>query len=635
MGIILSEIYTDENIQDALIQLRDRKNTYGADGLKISELPEFWTLNGEDIIQSIHLGKYTPGIVQKREIVNSKGKRRGIVTINSCDRLLLHVLTQCISEYVQPILSEHLYSYRKGMGCREAASCAAEYIESGKTWVAEIDVKNYFDSIPIDRLISKLARIIEDKEVVKLVERFLSCQVDDDGELVFLKTGLLQGSPISPVLSNIYLSDLDKYLDDNYCFFRYGDNINIYCENYEDAIRARHIVKDRLADEELMVHEKKGGIFLGKTRQCLGYEFYEKDDHIYVTRSSSHRRNIYNRWHNSSVQRINKEYHLINEGVLTRKDFTLLFENEEGKHYIPVEAVESINVYSNITISSGFLEYANSEHLQISFVDKAGENIGTFIPATARRNLNIEAEQILLLKNEAEHLELARRLQKANVFNLRAILRYYARRGADSIISDTIELMSRIIKQMDESANLNSLMIYEAQARQKYYKCFNSILRDEGFLFIQRTRRPPRDPINALISFGNTLLYQRFAHRINMSALDIRFGIVHNSSQRSESLNLDLADLFKPVLVDRTIFTLVNKGMINAFSDFREVENGGIYLSNDGKRTFIEEFENKLAQKVKYNRERCSYDDLISREIKKLEKFFRNHEVYKPYKYVN
>ena len=96
-----------------------------------------------------------------------------------------------------------------------------------------------------------------------------------------------------------------------------------------------------------------------------------------------------------------------------------------------------------------------------------------------------------------------------------------------------------------------------------------------------------------------------------------------------------MADLFKPVLVDRTIFTLINKKMISAYADFREVDSGGIYLSNSGKRIFIEEFENKLAQRVKYDHEMCSYDDLLSREIKKLEKVFRNHESYKPYKYVN
>lgn len=91
------------------------------------------------------------------------------------------------------------------------------------------------------------------------------------------------------------------------------------------------------------------------------------------------------------------------------------------------------------------------------------------------------------------------------------------------------------------------MMMLEAQARQKYYGCFNSILEGKQFYFDKRTRRPPQDPLNAMISFGNTLLYQRIANEINRTSLDIRIGIVHAAGNRPESLNLDLADLFKPI----------------------------------------------------------------------------------------
>ena len=136
-----------------------------------------------------------------------------------------------------------------------------------------------------------------------------------------------------------------------------------------------------------------------------------------------------------------------------------------------------------------------------------------------------------------------------------------------------------------------------------------------------------------MISFGNTLLYQRIANEINRTSLDIRIGMVHAAGTRPESLNLDLADLFKPILVDRTIFTLINRKMLNK-SDFIEVENDGIYISGTGKKTFIREFENKLYQKVNIEGQERTYDFLIKREIQNIKKYIETDEKYKPYKYT-
>ena len=235
--------------------------------------------------------------------------------------------------------------------------------------------------------------------------------------------------------------------------------------------------------------------------------------------------------------------------------------------------------------------------------------------------------------SEKERLDMARRLEIASVSNIRANLRYYQRRKNATELEAAVKDMTDIITKLNEARDINHMMMLEAQARQKYYGCFNSILEGKQFYFDKRTRRPPQDPLNAMISFGNTLLYQRIANEINRTSLDIRIGIVHAAGNRPESLNLDLADLFKPILVDRTIFTLVNRKMINV-NDFVEVENNGIYLNNRAKKIFISEYENKLYQKVTFDGAELTYDYLIKNEIQKLKKYIENGEKYKPYKYV-
>ena len=175
----------------------------------------------------------------------------------------------------------------------------------------------------------------------------------------------------------------------------------------------------------------------------------------------------------------------------------------------------------------------------------------------------------------------------------------------------------------------------EARCRQRYYEVFNEIIHVPGFEFTRRTRRPPRDPLNAMISFGNTVLYNRIAMEVYKSSLDIRVGIVHSTNQRSETLNLDIADLFKPILVDRTIFTLINRRVINIDRDFIRGDDGSVFFSNIGKRIYLGEFNRKLYQKITEQGKTITYDTKIKQEIRKLSAYFSRGEKYKAYKYIN
>lgn len=344
------------------------------------------------------------------------------------------------------------------------------------------------------------------------------------------------------------------------------------------------------------------------------------------------KRDIYD-WYTTGIQKVDRNYHLINEGILTKRDLTVLFENIEGKHYIPVETTDSLYIYSNTIFTGNFFEFVNTTGLNVCLIDKYGEKIGSFVPQNNRRNIRTELKQLRLYDDEKERLILARKLEIASVSNIRANLRYYERRKDAEELGKAVKLLSEWIQQLNEAKDITQLMMIEARARQKYYSCFNWTLENREFTFEKRTRRPPKDPLNAMISFGNTLLYQRIANEINRTSLDIRIGIVHVAGTRSESLNLDLADLFKPILVDRTIFTLINRKMLSA-ADFVEVENDGIYLSTNAKRKFIREFERKIYQKIIVDGLERTYDFAIKREVQKLKRFIEVGEAYKPYKYV-
>lgn len=633
--MVLEDVFSDENLEEAFESFADKHDSHGLDGVKLSELRAYWETNGKKIKESIFNGTYKVGAVEQRQIVNRKGKKRTISLMNSIDRFIFRALYQKMASEWEKQFSQYSYAYQNNKGVLTAVEQAAKYMEEGKDWSVELDIQNFFDNINHSIIISKLKAGIEDVRVLDLLIAYLTCTLLDDHVFHQMEQGVLQGGPLSPLLANVYMNELDHYMEkQGYSFCRFGDDINIYCSTYEEAIVAFSDVTAQMEKiEQLPLNHGKTGIFKGINRKYLGYRFEMKDGHVIVKKEQRAYKTVYRDWYTTGIQKMDHNYHLINEGILTKQDFNILFESENGKKYIPVETTDSLYIYSNVIMSGNFFDFMNQVGLNVSFINKYGEKIGSFVPNNSRRNIKTELKQLRMYDSEKERLDMARRLEIASVSNIRANLRYYQRRKNATELEAAVKDMTDIITKLNEARDINHMMMLEAQARQKYYGCFNSILEGKQFYFDKRTRRPPQDPLNAMISFGNTLLYQRIANEINRTSLDIRIGIVHAAGNRPESLNLDLADLFKPILVDRTIFTLVNRKMINV-NDFVEVENNGIYLNNRAKKIFISEYENKLYQKVTFDGAERTYDYLIKNEIQKLKKYIENGEKYKPYKYV-
>lgn len=635
MSLCIEEILSDSNLAAARASFKGKNDSSGMDGVRVSELGEYWNVNGDKIKKTILEGKYSPGLILQQEIVNQKGKRRTISLMNTVDRFIFRAVYQQMAKLWEGDFSAHSYAYQDNKGTQKAVEQAVAYMEAGNIWSAELDIKNFFDNINHDVLMKRIRRKIEDARVLGLIQAYLSCTVMDDHICSQKTKGVLQGGPLSPLLSNIYLDDLDKYMEEKgYHFCRFGDDINVYCAEQEQAFEQLQDVRKHLAErEQLAVNKSKTGVFKGVNRKYLGYKFEEKKGKILARKEQKAYRTVYRDWYTTGIKKIDQNYHLINEGVLTKRDCTLLFEGPEGKKYIPIETTDSLYIYSNVIFSGNFFEFVNDRALNVSLINKYGEKIGGFVSQNSRRNIKTELKQLKLYEDVAARLDLARKLEIAGISNLRANLRYYHRRKGRTALKEAIERLSGLIQKMNEAKDVNQLMTIEAQARQHYYRCFNWILEDEDFVFEKRTRRPPEDPLNAMISFGNTLLYQKIANEINRTSLDIRIGIVHAAGSRPESLNLDLADLFKPIIVDRTIFTLINRNMLDG-EDFVEVEKNGIYLSGKGKKQFIQEFERKLYQKIQIDGCDRTYDFVIKSEIQKLKKFIETGEKYKPYKYV-
>ena len=518
-----------------------------------------------------------------------------------------------------------------------AAEAAADYMNEGKICVVQIDIHKYFDNIPFSFLETQINSLKIDASIKRLMKKYLHLKIDVDGKLYDKKLGIIQGSPLSPFLANLYLTPFDNFLSGRgLSFCRFGDDIAIFLSDMESANQIFQEAVELLKEQYcLEINAEKSGVFEGIKQKYIGYTFQKdkKTGQIIAIKKQKEPKEFYGNWSVESIQKVDHNYHLINDGILSRRDYNILFENESGKKYIPVETTTSLNVYSNIIFSAEFFRFVSMHRICVNIFDKYGECIGTFVPEDSGFKGKTLLKQTSFYMNEKARVASARKIEIASLHNIRANMRYYLKKSSSEILQSAINEISKCITEMNQAEDINEMMMIEARARLKYYMMFNEIIKDQGFLFEKRTRMPPKDPINTLISFGNTYLYNRIATEIEKTSLDLRIGIVHSTNTRSRTLNLDVADIFKPIIVDRAIFTIINKRMISATEHFEKVENGGIYLNKAGKRIFINALEDKIYSKVTVNGKNISYDTIIKQEISKLFRMFVKDEVYKPYKY--
>lgn len=635
--LTLPDVFSESNISHAFEHLLRAKDSSGVDGLRLSELQEYWDLNKEALIDEISTGVYVPGIIKEVEILQPNNKKRRITNICSVDRLILRALVQLLENEFDCRFSQSSFAFRKNKGLREAVKCVVNYANSGMCWTGEVDIKNFFDNIPIGILEKKLELWIEDVDLLRLIKLYLRPRVQIDFSIVSKQKGILLGSAISPILSEIYLSDFDKMLEaKGYNFLRYCDNINAYFNTYEEALEYVASLKEILEKTFcLEINNDKSGVFSILDRKYLGYTLTKSAENgrIYAHKERKRNNRTYNYWAVTNIQKIDRNYHLINDGILTKKDYTILFENPGKKQYLPVETVDSITIYSNVTLSAEFLRFAGAKKLLVNIVDRYGNLAGRYVGGGFHSNSKLFIKQVAAYEDIGERLKIAKKILKASIHNMRANVRYYGLRKKSELLKEKEQKITAAIKEMDNADAVESLMMIEARIRQMYYGAFAEIISDSDFELKKRTKRPPRDPVNALISFGNTVLYNRIAVEIYKSGLDVRIAYLHSTNSRKQSLNLDIAEIYNPIIVDRVIFTIINKGMIDSKAHFEKVENGGIYMTAEGKRIFINELEHKLCQKIKVGEQSISYNTLMRREVKHFKKFMDTGEKWKPYKY--
>lgn len=325
-----------------------------------------------------------------------------------------------------------------------------------------------------------------------------------------------------------------------------------------------------------------------------------------------------------------KSAYIFNDGDLKRKDSTVYFTTEDGnKRYLPIEDLSEIYIFGEVTVSKKFLELATQKQILLHFFNYHEYYTGTYYPREHYNSGYMILKQAEFYLDDMKRKYIAFKIIEGSYRNMLQVLKYYASRGKN--VNEQMKQIEQLYQRLSYGMTIEEMMALEGNIREVYYSTFDEILGDPDFIFERRSRRPPKNQLNTLISFGNSILYTTVLSEIYNTHLDPRIGFLHTTNNRRFTLNLDIAEIFKPIIVDRTIFTLISKKMLTTKHFDKKLD--GITIKDEGKKIFIQELEEKLKTTINYKRlgKQISYRRLIRLELYKLEKHLIGEEPYEPF----
>ena len=272
---LMEAVCERRNLQAALKRVRSNKGSPGIDGMTVDDLPDFLREHWPRIREDLLSGRYQPSAVRRVTIPKPDGGERELGIPTVLDRFVQQALLQVLQPRFDPSFSEHSYGFRPNRRAHDAVRRAQQYVQEDRRWVVDIDLEKFFDRVNHDVLMGRLAKRIEDRRVLGVVRRYLDAGILANGVVVERHEGTPQGGPLSPLLANVLLDEVDKELERRgHAFVRYADDLNVYVRSKRAGERVMQAMRRLYATLRLRVNETKSAVARAWERKFLGFTFW-------------------------------------------------------------------------------------------------------------------------------------------------------------------------------------------------------------------------------------------------------------------------------------------------------------------------------------------------------------------------
>lgn len=322
--------------------------------------------------------------------------------------------------------------------------------------------------------------------------------------------------------------------------------------------------------------------------------------------------------------------YLMSMGELSRKDNSLCFRKNNKNTYIPIENVKEIYCLSEISLNTKLLDFIAHNNIVMHFFNYYGGYSGTFYPKESLVSGRLLVKQVEAYKNR--RIEIAKEVVRGIGENIHEVMYHYYKHDICEVKELLDWIKGEFQSKLDNVQDIKSLLQIEGEVWQRFYSNFKYIL-PEDFIMNKRVKRPPDNPINAMISFGNSMLYSKTVAVIYNTHLDQKISFLHEPSEGRFSLSLDLSEVFKPIITFKTIFELVNRKKIQVSKHFDKNLNYCI-MNESGKKIFITAFEERLESIFEHPKlkRKVTYKTAIKLDCYKLIKTILEEKEFKPFR---
>ncbi|KJR40057.1 CRISPR-associated protein Cas1 [Candidatus Magnetoovum chiemensis] len=581
---LLHRTFTTANLDSSLKTLPN--SSPGPDTITTDDLKKAGDQFLDKLKNNIVNGNYKQGKTKQYRIPKNDDTFRYIYVLNTTDRLVHKTIADYISPIVDNIISNSAYAYRRGLNTKGAANALNNALKEGYTSGIKADISEFFDSINISALSMMIDSLFPFEPLADFINGILENNTRDGIK------GILQGSPLSPLLSNLYLTRFDSDMESKGFFklIRYADDFVLLLKtasSYEETIKH---VEDSLSTLGLKLKpEKTTEITQGKAINFLGYVITDET----IAKPDKPNNDNNEQW----TPLFNEDWVTGNPVYLTSictaaysNGPSLIIKTDDDNEDITWNSISRIVIIGRSPFSGGVVYRALREDIPITFIDIMGRPTGHFHPE------NKEYPELLALQkqyaaNENNCLTFAKEIVSAKIHNCDVLLR------RNSIKSDELE---SILYKINDASNLDVLRGLEGSAAKIYFNELSNLVLP--FEFKRRVYHPPDGPVNVMLSLGYTLLYNRIAVALKDKGFEPKQGFFHKPRGSHAALASDLVEELRHIAERITLAVIHNKEIIK--SNFRVFEKKGIEiarLNGDGFRKFIRRFETTMATKTSYS----------------------------------